>query len=170
MPLLLVEPIVKGVKTLLTTDLDSYLTTIEATHTGDDAIAIDRPRNPEAYYLSQKFVFELWPSIVILAETSGHGHVTQFAEYFTQEEGGGGHEISITYIDRHDDEEKLRLTLYRVALAINRIIADNRTLGGAAMYVQVDNDEYFPAVRLGTLDAFTQAVQIRLTVQTEEAI
>lgn len=120
--------------------------------------------------MSAKRIIEAFPAVIVLGERTLHGFQTGFAEYQTQDEGGGGHELTVTWIDRYDDEEILRKKLYRSARALANIFAQDFDLSQTVMFCKVENEEFFSAISFAGNDVYHQAVQLRLMVQTEEVI
>src|SRR5688500_5045911 len=112
-----IEPIVQKVVDTIKAEINTELTAVEAVYSISDPIALPRPLT-RAYHISQKRTMEDFPAVVVLGERTLHGFQTGHAEYQTQDEGGGGHELTVTWIDRNDDETVLRKILYRSARAL----------------------------------------------------
>lgn len=168
MAILGIERVVVAVRDTIKNNINAALTVVEADHVGSDAIALPRPRT-ECWYISQKRRINEFPAVLVLGERSRHGSQTGFAEYQTEDEGGG-HDVTVTWVDRSDDEEMLRLKLYRSARAITQILASDTMLGGTVIICKVTNEEFFPAIGLASRSVFQQAVRISITCQTEESI
>lgn len=164
-----IEPIVKAVVDRIKADINSDLANVESVYSGSDPITLPRPLTT-SYFISQKRMIPEYPAVIVLGERTMHGYQTGHAEYQTQDEGGGGHELTITWIHRDDNEERLRKILYRSARALANMFARDFDLGGSVMFIKVENEEFFGAVAFAGQDVFHQAVQLRLMAQTEEVI
>jgi hypothetical protein len=162
-----IEPIIDKIVALIKSDINAQLAVVEADNLSHPTpIVLPRPLN-ECYYITQKAVLEQLPAVLVIGERSIHNVRTESATYDTQD-SGGGHELSITWVDRHDNEEILRRTLFRSARALHQLFLEKFDLEGTVMYIQVTTEDYFPNTQFDGDSAYYQAVQLQLTAQIEE--
>lgn len=162
-----IEPIIDKIVALIKSDIDGQLTIVEAGNNGNP-ITLPRPIT-QSYYITQRNQLEQLPAVLVIGERSMHSQQSAGAAYDTQD-SGGGHDLSITWVDRNDDEEVLRRILYRSARALRQLFLEKFDLEGTVMFIQVVSEDYFPNTKFDGDDAFYQAVQLQLTAQIEEEI
>lgn len=163
-----VEPIVRAARDLIRANIDDYLAGVEALWTGADAIELKRPFT-ESYYFAQKGknAPQASPAVFLFADDSRTREENNAHVYFVAP--NGGHQLSLVWMQWHDDSEILRLSLYRVSCALHQMFLDNYRLNNTVDYIRVTDIEYAPAFRLvDANNVLEQSVQLTLLAETEE--
>ncbi len=154
----MIEDIVNKIKSLLETNLPAKLDAIEAAR--NDGIVLN---NIAAYYVTNRLkdMIVNFPCIFILGEeTPSANRIGRKREF--------RHKIIIRIFIRDVDEEILQRQLWRYVEAVEKVLNQDVTLGGAAINSVITAHKYNPAYKAGML--FVRDVSLLLEVDERYSV
>jgi len=159
------EVTVKAVIDLLKNGLPTKLGVVEAVYTSSDPIVLPRPA-ANAYHYAMLRKIDLYPALVVKVPRVGYA-LRVGSSIMATKDRGGGQQLHVFYIHRHEDPEILAKIHYRTQRAMLQLFLENWSLGNAVMEMSVTAEETSVPL-LGSNNVFHQVSRTSLLVQLEE--